>query len=207
MIRRRGIASRPGTARALLVHMRRPIALLFASSALVLAASASAQPAPSLPPPPPSAPLQAQAPVPAPYGHPPMPLPYGHAPGLVWLPPAPARPVDKGTDRRNLVMTITGFSLAGAGAALSIVGGVLYSLLTTYSVAHADCVRGPCSSSEPTIHRPPGALAAIVAGGVLFSVGLPIGIYGAVRRNDEAARKAAPELALGLSSAHLRWSF
>lgn len=181
--------------------MRRCLGLLFASTVSFLAAPASAQaPAATAPAPP------------APAAYPP--------PGAGWAPPAGYYPYyappptwgapptvfvdaeEGGTHRRSPAMMITGFTMAGVGVGALLTGAFFYMAETSVQYEVYDCIDcgGWGNSNDP-----PGApIAAMVVGGLMVAVGVPIGIVGS-RKKKQA--DPVPGLEVGAASARLRWTF
>jgi hypothetical protein len=168
--------------------MRRSFLLLAVGFSL-FASQASAQ---SAPPPAPS--LQAYAPAPGYSGY------SGHAPPPVTWPTPPSEDA-RGAERRSPAMIATGFTMVGIGLATLSFGAFAYMMESSIQYDVADCM--DTCASRPT--HSIGSVATMIAGGTLFAVGLPLGIYGATKqpRGDDAM----PEIAVGPSSARLRWAF
>ncbi|MET0385577.1 MAG: hypothetical protein ABW321_06445 [Polyangiales bacterium] len=92
--------------------------------------------------------------------------------------------VEQPRTRRRTGLLIVGIVAMSVGAILFATG--------TVTMASEDCFDG-CSDSTQT----PGT-AAMVGGGILFSVGIPLVILGSIRVTDDRPRAAVPERALSL---------
>jgi hypothetical protein len=171
--------------------MRRT-SLLLAVGFSLFASRASAQSAP--PPPPVAAPsLQAYAPAPGYSGY----SRYAPPP-VIW--PTPPSDDARGAERRSPALIATGFTMVGVGLATLSFGAFAYMVESSIQY-DGDCMDTCVSRPTHSI----GSVATMIAGGVLFAVGLPLGIYGATKqpRGDDAM----PEVAVGPSAARLRWAF
>jgi hypothetical protein len=117
---------------------------------------------------------------------------------------------EQGTERRSPAMMITGFTMMGLG-----VGGVITGALTfafsqavQYDLA-IECVQAPCYSgyqSSPSAGEV-GGVIAMVSGGLLVAVGLPLGIVGASRKPRENQASVVPQVSVGPTGGSARWTF
>ena len=158
------------------------------------------------------------APPPAGYPAPAYALPTGYylpaygAPAGYYAPDA--RPWayrdEAGTERRSPAMMITGFTMAGIGVGGVITGALVFafSQAVQYDLA-IECIQAPCYSgyeSSPSAGEV-GGVAAMVGGGLLVAVGLPLGIYGSAKKPHEDQASPVPQVSLGPTGGKVRWTF
>jgi hypothetical protein len=117
---------------------------------------------------------------------------------------------EQGTERRSPAMMITGFTMAGIGVGGVITGALVFAFSQAVQYDGAiECIQAPCYSgysSSPSAGEV-GGVAAMVSGGLLIAVGLPLGIYGSGKKPREDQASPVPQVSLGPTGGRVRWTF
>jgi hypothetical protein len=113
------------------------------------------------------------------------------------------------------VLAITGFSLAGAGAIVGLVGGGIH--LSKTSSLESQCEAGVCPATLADDHAAAGRWATISnVGFAVAGVGLAVGVIGLLTAPSSKAEPVAaaratpslvPQVSVGLGGGSMRWTF
>ena len=113
----------------------------------------------------------------------------------------------RSTERRSPAMMITGFSMVGVGVGAVITGAFIYS--ASQNIVYGLCVTEEQCNSTPRSAQAgaAGGIAAMVSGGLLIAVGLPLGIVGSARKPRKDQASPVPQVSVGPTGGSLRWTF
>jgi len=109
--------------------------------------------------------------------------------------PSPAEPEEESGPGRPGMM-YTGIGLASTGAALGIVGGILFGVV-------APNKGGEWGGMGEGI----AGFGMMITGGTMVCVGVPLWIIGALPKEPENQTSAIPQLTIGPTSVQARWVF
>lgn len=163
----------------------------------VAVASSAAAPAPSAEPPLPAPELPPSVPAPAPVAPPPAPVLASLAP-----PPASAGPNDGERQGSGMRMLIAGSVLAGAGAILDIIGGIVLANATRA----LECDFDACYATTPPEEIVPAGVLLFFGTASLLTAAV-VAPIGAVRRFGGHSGADTVGVQLGPGRFVARWSF